>query len=223
MRRWRVLGRWRVQDLQEYQVFFFKSARFRFRSWQNSIIFRSWRDSIIFRSWQDSIIFKSWLDSIIFRSWRPTQLYFSCSHPKFCHQDGKCFETVQLWVKQKKTRPAPRFIFVIFNLIFKKKRTNNVKNEKPTELTRDDLPPNNCSLPNTESWQVWGGKQHLPQVLQGDVCRSWTGWAQHFPERNFIFWRLFNIFMNDILYFGGCAMFAGLWGGLWPCVAVPKR
>ena len=97
MWRWRVLGRWRVQDLQEYQVFFFfKSARFRFRSWQ------------------DSIIFKSWLDSIIFRSWRPTQLYFSCSHPKFCHQDGKCFETVQLWVKHKNPRPAPR---VIFNLI----------------------------------------------------------------------------------------------------------
>ena len=32
-----------------------------------------------------------------------------------------------------------------------------------------------------------------------------------------------NIFMKDILYFGGCAMFAGLRGGLWPCVAVPKR
>ena len=24
---WRVLGRWRVQDLQEYQVFFFSSNR----------------------------------------------------------------------------------------------------------------------------------------------------------------------------------------------------
>ena len=48
-------------------------------------------------------------------------------------------------------------------------------------------------MSNTESCQVWGGEQHLSQVLQGDVCRSWTGWAQHFHERYFIFWRLCNI------------------------------
>ena len=26
---------------------------------------------------------------------------FSCAHPRFCHKDGKCLETVQLWVNFK--------------------------------------------------------------------------------------------------------------------------
>ena len=29
---------------------------------------------------------------------------FSCAHPRFCHKDGKCLETVQLWVNFKFSR-----------------------------------------------------------------------------------------------------------------------